>query len=171
MPLSQVYEKRGNPRIISDRNFQKLIDSVLVFPKMMGLRPVVIDDTNSSLGGNMRLRALNTIAQMSYEKIKKRLAPIKDYSDKTDKERKQIRDYWQKWLQAPYVETLDAADLTEDERKQFIIKDNVSMGEWDWQELMQNWDTNTLETWGVDAQLPEFGEGENPFEQGGGKSE
>lgn len=81
--MSQVYEDRNNPRIISDAKFQKLIDSILVFPKMMSLRPVVIDAEHNSLGGNMRLRSLNSISQMTYDAIKKRLEGISDYKRKT----------------------------------------------------------------------------------------
>lgn len=161
LPLSQVYEDRNNPRIISDAKFQKLIDSILAFPKMLSLRPVVIDGEHNSLGGNMRLRSLNSISQMTYDAIKKRLSGIKDYQVKKDDERRKIRSYWKEWLKKPFVEVADAADLTEDERKQFMIKDNVSVGDWDWQELMTNWDAAQLETWGLDTQLPNFDGSEN----------
>lgn len=161
LPLSQVYEDRNNPRIISDAKFQKLIDSILAFPKMLSLRPVVIDGEHNSLGGNMRLRSLNNISQMTLDVIKQRLESIKDYTCKTPDEQKQTVKYWKEWLKKPYVETADAADLTEDERKQFMIKDNVSVGEWDWQELMTNWDTAQLDSWGLDTELPNFEGGEN----------
>lgn len=161
LPLSQVFEDRNNPRIISDAKFQKLIDSILAFPKMLSLRPVVIDAEHNSLGGNMRLRSLNSISQMTYDAIKRRLAGIKDYQVKKDDERRKTRSYWKEWLKNPFVEVTDATDLTEDERKQFMIKDNVSVGDWDWQELMTNWDTAQLETWGLDAELPNFDGGDN----------
>ena len=165
LPLSMVYEDRYNPRVISDANFQKLIDSILAFPKMLSLRPVVIDGEHNSLGGNMRLRSLNSISQMTYDAIKKRLSGIKDYQVKKDDERKKIRSYWKEWLKKPFVEVADAAGLTEDERKQFMIKDNVSVGDWDWQELMTNWDAAQLETWGLDTQLPNFGETPAGFDE------
>ena len=77
LPLSQVFEDRNNPRIISDAKFQKLIDSILAFPKMLSLRPVVIDGEHNSLGGNMRLRSLNSISQMTYDAIKMEFHKIK----------------------------------------------------------------------------------------------
>jgi len=49
------------------------------------------------------------------------------------------------------------ADLSEDEKKQFIIKDNVGFGEWDWDDLANNWDAEQLTEWGLD--IPNF-EGE-----------
>ena len=157
LPLSQVYEDRNNPRIISDAKFQKLIDSILAFPKMLSLRPVVIDGEHNSLGGNMRLRSLNSISQMTYDAIKKRLSGIKDYQVKKDDERRKIRSYWKEWLKKPFVEVADAADLTEDERKQFMIKDNVSVGDWDWAQL-ESWDADQLQDWGVGIDMPDFGE-------------
>ena len=157
LPLSQVYEDRNNPRIISDAKFQKLIDSILAFPKMLSLRPVVIDGEHNSLGGNMRLRSLNSISQMTLDAIKQRLDGIKDYTCKTADEQKHVVKYWKDWIEKPFVETADAADLTEDERKQFMIKDNVSVGDWDWQQL-ENWDAEQLQDWGVGVDMPDFGE-------------
>ena len=157
LPLSQVYEHRNNPRIISDARFQKLVDSLLAFPKMLSLRPVVIDEQKNSIGGNMRLRGLKSIAMMQYDAIKERLNNIKGYTDKPDKERKQIRNFWREWLKQPTVETADASDLTEDERKQFMIKDNVNVGEWDWAEL-ESWDADQLQEWGVGVDMPTFEE-------------
>ena len=46
------------------------------------------------------------------------------------------------------------ADLTEDQQREFLIKDNTSGGEWDWEELANEWDSETLEEWGLT--LPGF---------------
>ena len=43
-------------------------------------------------------------------------------------------------------------DLTEDKQKEFLIKDNVSGGEWDW-DLLNEWDTEQLEEWGLDLPI------------------
>lgn len=42
-----------------------------------------------------------------------------------------------------------ASDLTEDERKEFIIKDNVGFGEWDWDVLANEWNPEELAEWGL----------------------
>jgi len=52
------------------------------------------------------------------------------------------------------VAIIKAADLTEDQQKQFIIKDNVGFGEWDWEGLANQWDENELAEWGLD--IPAF---------------
>jgi ParB-like chromosome segregation protein Spo0J len=45
-------------------------------------------------------------------------------------------------------------DLTEEQQREFLIKDNTSGGEWDWEVLANEWDTEQLEAWGLD--LPVF---------------
>ena len=44
-----------------------------------------------------------------------------------------------------------ADELNEDEKKAFVIKDNVSYGEWDWDILANDWDVKELEEWGLDG--------------------
>lgn len=46
---------------------------------------------------------------------------------------------------------LIAEHLTEQQQKEFIIKDNNSFGEWDWDALANTWDTAELSDWGVDV--------------------
>jgi DNA modification methylase len=53
------------------------------------------------------------------------------------------------------VPIIFADDLTEDEQKQFIIKDNVGFGEWDWDMIANEWDAEQVEEWGLD--IPDFG--------------
>ncbi len=43
-----------------------------------------------------------------------------------------------------------ATNLTPEQEREFIIKDNSSFGQWDWEELATNWDTNLLADWGLD---------------------
>lgn len=47
-----------------------------------------------------------------------------------------------------------ADELTEEQQKQFIIKDNVGYGEWDWDDLANNWNAEKLTEWGLD--IPNF---------------
>jgi len=56
--LSTLKLNSANPRVIKDEKFKKLVQSVKEFPKMMALRPIVIDNDGTILGGNMRYRAL-----------------------------------------------------------------------------------------------------------------
>jgi hypothetical protein len=54
------------------------------------------------------------------------------------------------WKDVP----IQVVDWNEDKQRQFIIKDNVSGGEWDWDMLANEWDTEELQEWGLD--LPGF---------------
>jgi hypothetical protein len=120
MKLSKLKGNPNNPRIIKDDKFKKLVKSINDFPKMLALRPIVVDENFIVQGGNMRLKALQEIG-------------FKD-----------IPDEWVKQVN----------DLNEDEKKQFIIKDNVGFGEWDWDDLANNWDAEQLTEWGLD--IPNF---------------
>lgn len=113
VPLDSIHKNTKNPRIIKDDKFKKLVQSIKDFPAMMKIRPIVVDDTEMILGGNMR-----------YEGCKEL-----------------------KWKLIPVIH---ARDLTEGQKKEFIIKDNVPGGEWDWSELANEWDVNQLNEWGLD---------------------
>ena len=51
------------------------------------------------------------------------------------------------------VWVLKADDLTEQQQREFIVKDNVGFGEWDWNVLGNEWNTQQLEDWGMDVLL------------------
>lgn len=57
LPLSKLKLNPKNPRFIRDEKFEKLKKSLKDFPEMMEARPIVIDENNMILGGNMRFRA------------------------------------------------------------------------------------------------------------------
>ena len=106
MKLKDIKPNPNNPRVLRDDKFQKLKKSIQEFPKMLSLRPIVIDENNVVLGGNMRLRALQDLG-------------FTDLGDSCVKY---------------------AKDLTEEEKKRFIIADNVAFGEWDWDTLANDWE-------------------------------
>jgi ParB-like chromosome segregation protein Spo0J len=110
--IKLVKSNPNNPRIIKDDKFAKLVASIKEFPKMLEIRPIVVNDDMIVLGGNMRLKACIH-------------AGLKE------------------------VPIIKVTDLTEQEQKQFIIKDNVSGGEWDWSMLANEWDVTELEDWGL----------------------
>ena len=117
MKITEIKPNPNNPRIIKDDKFKKLVKSIQGFPQMLELRPIVIDENNVVLGGNMRLKACIEAGLTD--------VPVKQ-----------------------------AADLTEEQKKEFIVKDNVGYGEWDWDDLANNWNTDDLIEWGLD--IPNF---------------
>ena len=49
------------------------------------------------------------------------------------------------------VYIIKAENLTKEQVNQFVIKDNVGFGEWDWDILANSWDTRELKDWGMDV--------------------
>lgn len=133
-----------NPRLIKDFKFQQLVKSILTFPKMLELREIVTDEAMMVLGGNMRLRALQHIAKMTEQELRQQL---KSY------DREELTDYWMTWHDCPMENVKIARGLTDEQKQEFIAKDNVAYGEWDWDMLANEWDMEDLKDWGVDLPI------------------
>jgi len=114
--ISKIKSNPNNPRIIKDHKFRKLVRSIKEFPEMLRLRPIVVDEKNIILGGNMRYKACVE-------------AGMKE------------------------IFVIQADDLTENQKKEFIIKDNSSFGDWDWDVIANEWNTDDLSDWGVDIPI------------------
>jgi len=114
--INSVKTNPKNPRLIKDDKFKKLVNSIKEFPQMLELRPIVVDENNIILGGNMRHKACIE-------------AGLKE------------------------VFIVQAKDLTEEQKDEFIVKDNLGFGEWDWDILANEWDIDKLEDWGLDLPL------------------
>ena len=149
LKISQIKESVNNPREITSEKFMQLVRSILVFPKMQIIRPIVIDGKNEVIGGNMRLRALKKISTMSIDDIKSTLSKVNDFKEKAQGEKEAVVKWWNEWIGSPYAFVINASELTENERKQFVIKDNVSSGQWDFEALANKWNTESLNDWGV----------------------
>jgi len=117
VPIKTVNENTENPRFIRDEKFQELKRSLEDFPQMANLRPLILDDDNVVLGGNMRLKAMAELG----------------------------------WTMVPVIK---AIDLTPEQKHEFIIKDNVPFGQWDWDALANDYDQDKLIEWGLE--IPGF---------------
>jgi hypothetical protein len=111
--INEIKTNPKNPRLIKDDKFKKLVKSIQDFPQMLEIRPIVVDENNIVLGGNMRLKACKE-------------AGLKE------------------------VHIVKADNLTEQQKDEFIVKDNVGFGEWDWDILANEWDADKLDDWGLD---------------------
>lgn len=56
------------------------------------------------------------------------------------------------------VPIIKVEGLTQEQKNEFVIKDNLGYGEWDWDVLANEWDTTALENWGLE--LPTFNVGD-----------
>ena len=149
--LSQIRVNAANPRTISQTKFDKLVNSILGFPRMLEIRTIVVDATMVDLGGNMRHRALTAIADMSDDDIRHRLSSLRDYQCKSEGEQQALLDYWARWKDCPTACIIKADELTDAEKRAFVIKDNVGYGEWDMDALANEWDSADLDEWGLDV--------------------
>jgi len=111
--LSDIRMNPDNPRTISEKAMERLVKSLKEFPDMLNLREIVVDETMTVLGGNMRLLALQKIG-------------AKDCTAKI------------------------VTGLTDDQKREFIIKDNSAFGEWDLDALANAWSDLPLADWGID---------------------
>jgi ParB-like chromosome segregation protein Spo0J len=79
--LTTIKSNPNNPRVIRDEKFKKLVKSIEEFPKMMALRPMVVNEDMVVLGGNMRLKALK---ELGYKEVPNDW--VKSAKDLTDDE-------------------------------------------------------------------------------------
>jgi hypothetical protein len=112
--IKTIKENQNNPRYINKAKFKKLVNSIKSFPEMLEKRPIVVDETMTVLGGNMRLKACKSAG-----------------------------------LFEVYIDQV--LDWSEEQKKEFIIKDNSSFGEWDWDILGNEWSDLPLNDWGVNV--------------------
>jgi len=112
--INSIKANLDNPRIIKGNKFKKLVKSITDFPEMLKIRPIVVNNENVILGGNMRHKASINAG-----------------------------------LKEVYI--IRAENLTAEQQREFIAKDNVGFGEWDWDALANDWDGKKLEEWGLDG--------------------
>ena len=114
--LSEIKRNPDNPRLIKDNKYKKLVTSIIEFPEMLEIRPIVVNKDMIVLGGNMRLKACEE-------------AGLKE------------------------VPVIQADTLTAEQQREFIVKDNVGFGEWDWDMIANEWDAEQLDDWGLDLPI------------------
>lgn len=124
MNISKIKGNPNNPRFINDEKFKKLVESIRTFPEMMDKRPIICV---TDVDGKIYPLGGNM-----------RLKALQELKYK------EIPDNW--------IQMAD--EWTEEQRREFVIKDNVGFGEWNWEELANEWDSEQLEEWGLD--VPDF---------------
>jgi hypothetical protein len=102
-----------------------------------------------------------------FNKLKKSLEDFPDMLNKrplvvfTDKDKKYVVLGGNMRLKAAMeigiteLPIIVADDWTEEQKAQFLIKDNLSYGDWNLEELKEDWDTLQLEDWGMDIVFPQ----------------
>ncbi len=111
--LSELKPHPDNPRKISRENMDRLVKSLQEFPEMLEIKEIVVDETMTIIGGNMRYAALK---KMGREQCKTKIV----------------------------------TGLTEDQKREYIIKDNIALGEWEKTIIAKKYSDLDLKTWGID---------------------
>jgi len=124
MKLSKIKSNPQNPRIIKDEKFTKLVQSIKEFPEMIEKRPMVC-----------------------VTDVDGKIYPLGGNMRLKALQKLQYKDIPDNWI-------VMADDWTEEKRKEFVIKDNIGYGEWDWDDIANNWDEVQLTDWGLD--IPDF---------------
>src|SRR3990167_11107723 len=106
-----------NPRTIGKVEFERLKKSILNFPDMLEKRPVIYDENDIILGGNMMYRVLQELEKEGFE--------VKD-------------EYF-----------VSTKGWTDEQKREFVIKDNLSDGVWDMDMLANEWSDLPLADWGM----------------------
>lgn len=151
--ISALRLNEENPRILKEKRFKQLVQSLIDFPEMMRLRPSVVDEEGTVLGGNMRTRAKQHLLGLPEgEKEKRIAAAVAARLYNSEGGAQQYTDELRVLLFSEEVPVVRALGLTPELKQQFIIKDNTSFGEWDFDMLANgDWpDAAVLEGWGLD---------------------
>lgn len=119
--ISKIKLNPNNPRIIKDEKFKKLVKSIQDFPEMLSKRPIVCVTDNDGL-----------IFPLGGNMRLKALQELK------------FKEIPKEWI-------MMADEWSEQQRDEFLIKDNVGYGEWDFELIHENWDVQQLEEWGLDV--------------------
>lgn len=141
-----------NPRRIVIGQKRRLQQSIMLFPKMLTYRDIIVNKDNVVLAGNQRttiLKEILTSTPMDWMVI---LQENEKWQELTEKQRDVVIEYWKAWVENPLIE-VTVADLSEEEEKELIIKDNNEFGEFDYGKLQQIYDEINLVNFGFDEGL------------------
>lgn len=141
-----------NPRKIRIEQKRRLQQSIMLFPKMLGIRDIIVNKENVVLAGNQRTSVLKEIINTTPLDWMVVLQENEKWATMTEKERECVLDYWKKWTENPEVE-VSVAELSAEEEKELIIKDNQEYGEFDFDSLRHIYDDVNLINFGMDEGL------------------
>lgn len=133
-----------NPREMSAFMEDKLVENILVFPKMLNARPMVVNKDNFLLRGNQRVQCLNRILELDEEEMRDLMVHQKSYREMSDDKKDALVSFWLDWQKKPMVKVRESIGLTPDEEVRFMLTDNLHFGEDDMDVLRHNYDRDTI---------------------------
>ena len=142
-----------NPRKISSDRLKTLQRSIMLFPKMlMEAKLIIVDEDNIALSGNQRIKVLKEEILAKDTFFWKVVLQEDDrYQSMSESEREQVIDFWVKWVENPVINVDIQEGLSEDQKKELIVKENKEYGEFDYDKAELLFDEVSLVGFGVDA--------------------
>jgi hypothetical protein len=110
--INDIKQSPDNPRFITESKLDLLVKSLQQDPELLFIRPIVVDQDNVIIGGNMRYKAARKLG---------------------------YQDVW-----------IIRTNFTPEQKEEFIIKDNVNNGEWNYTMIKDLFDTEQVLDWGID---------------------
>ncbi len=120
--VTEIKANPNNPRIIRDDKFRKMVESITSFPEMMVKRPMVCVTDEDG-----------------------RIFPLGG-----NQRLKAIQEIGMNEIPAEWVMMAD--DWTPEQRREFVVKDNLTYGEHDFEMLRTDYDVIELQKWGMDIE-------------------
>lgn len=141
-----------NPRKIRIEQKRRLQQSIMLFPKMLNIRDIIVNKDKIVLAGNQRTSILKEIINTSPLDWMVILQENEKWTAMKETDREDILEHWKKWINNPQVE-VSVVSLSADEEKELIIKDNQEYGEFDFETLRHIYDDVNLINFGMDEGL------------------
>lgn len=141
-----------NPRKINVGQKRRLQQSLMLLPKMLYYRDIIVNEDDVILAGNQRtaiLKEIITSTPMDWMVV---LQENEKWLEMTERQRDAVIDYWKAWVENPLID-VTVAKLSEEEEKELIIKDNNEFGEFDYNKLQRIYDEINLVNFGFDEGL------------------
>lgn len=150
--ISELIINPINPRKIRIEQKRRLQQSIMLFPKMLTVRDIIINNENVVLAGNQRTSILKEIVNTSTLDWMVVLQENEKWMEMSETEHEKVLEYWSKWKENPEI-NVSVTELSEEEEKELIIKDNQEYGEFDYDALLHLYDDVNLINFGMDEGL------------------
>lgn len=150
--ITELRQNPINPRKIKAAGLKTLQQSVMLFPKMLNeAKLIIIDEDNVVLDGNQRVKVLQEEILAKEPFAWKVVLQDNDrYQTMSEREREAVIEFWEKWKENPVVTVDRHEGLTEERKKEVILKGNKEFAEFDYQKAEILFDEVTLVSFGVD---------------------
>lgn len=144
-----------NPRKITPDARKKLQCSVMLFPKMLfEAKLITTDEEYVVLCGNQRTRILQEeILGKEPFSWKVILQENEEYAAMSEHEKEEIISFWTKWCENPIIPIDFEENLSEEQKKELIVKDNKEYGEYNYDMLENIYDEVALVGMGFDEAI------------------